>query len=58
MLDNTKRSKDLNRQSEQNEGIYELKLYVTGDNAKSQLALDNLKEICSKYLSRKCNIES
>jgi circadian clock protein KaiB len=39
------------------EDIYELRLYVVGNNRKSQLALENLKAICYKYLMRRCHIE-
>jgi circadian clock protein KaiB len=37
--------------------IYELRLYVIGNNNKSQLAFENLKKICSKYLGGRCHIE-
>lgn len=44
-------------QAQYDEDIYELRLYVVGNNKKSQLAFDNLKEICYKYLAGKCHIE-
>ncbi len=53
----TGQPKDLTRQAEHNEYIYELILYVAGNKTKSQLAFDNLKKICSKYLAGKCCIE-
>ena len=48
---------DSTKQAYQDEGIYELKLYVVGNNIKSRLALNNLKKICSEYLEGKCHIE-
>lgn len=44
-------------QDQHDEDIYELRLYVVGNNRKSQLAFENLKEICYKYLVDKCHIE-
>lgn len=34
-----------------------MKLYVVGNNIKSQLAFENLKKICSEYLEGKCHIK-
>ena len=48
---------DSARQAQHDENIYELKLYVVGNNRKSQLAFENLKKICYKYLVGKCHIE-
>jgi circadian clock protein KaiB len=45
------------QQAQHDEDIYELRLYLVGNNRKSQLAFDNLKEICFKYLAGKCHIE-
>ncbi len=45
------------KQVQHDEDIYELRLYVIGNNRKSQLAFDNLKAICFKYLAGKCHIE-
>ena len=45
------------KQAQYDEDIYELRLYVVGNNRKSQLAFENLKEICYKYLAGKCHIE-
>ena len=53
----TGQPKDLTRQAEHDEYIYELILYVAGNKTKSQLAFDNLKKICSKYLAGKYCIE-
>jgi circadian clock protein KaiB len=53
----TKQTKDSVRQIEHDENLYKLRLYVVGNNKKSQLAFDNLKEICNKYLAQKCHIE-
>ena len=53
----TKQTKDSVRQVEHDENLYKLRLYVVGNNKKSQLAFDNLKEICNKYLAQKCHIE-
>jgi circadian clock protein KaiB len=44
-------------QVQHDEDIYELRLYVIGNNRKSQLAYDNLKAICYKYLTGRCHIE-
>lgn len=54
---NLEQQNDSARQSQHDEGIYELRLYVVGNNRRSQLAFDNLKEICFKYLAGKCHIE-
>ena len=43
--------------AQHDEDIYELRLYVAGNNSKSQTALENLREICNKYLLGKCHIE-
>jgi len=48
---------DSTKQAYQDEDIYELKLYVVGNNVKSQLAFENLKKICHRYLEGKCHIE-
>lgn len=48
---------DLAEQARYCEDTYELRLYVAGINIKSQLALDNLKKICTKYLEGKYHIE-
>ncbi len=53
----TEQPKDLAMQTEHNEYIYELILYVAGNKTKSQLACDNLKKICSKHLAGKCCIK-
>ena len=53
----TEQPKDSARQVQHDEYIYELILYVAGNHTKSQLAFDNLKEICYKYLAGKCYIE-
>ena len=50
-------SSSLARKAQYDKDIYELKLYVVGNNQKSQLAFDNLKEICHKFLAGKCHIE-
>lgn len=56
-MENTEQSSDSTKQALHNEDIYELRLYVAGNSSKSKLALDNLKEICYKYLKGKCHIE-
>jgi circadian clock protein KaiB len=48
---------DSAKQAQHGEDIYELRLYVAGNNRKSQLAFENLKELCYKYLAGKCHIE-
>jgi circadian clock protein KaiB len=48
---------DSAKQAQNDEDIYELRLYVAGNNRKSQLAFENLKELCYKYLAGKCHIE-
>ena len=53
----TEQPNDSDEQAQHDEDIYELRLYVVGNNRKSQLAFDNLKAICDKYLAGKCNIE-
>jgi circadian clock protein KaiB len=53
----TEQPGDSVRQAQHDENFYELKLYVVGNNRKSQLAFENLKEICYKYLVGKCHIE-
>ena len=45
------------KQAHNNEDFYELRLYVIGNNRKSQLALENLNTICYKYLAGRCHIE-
>ena len=56
MMD-TAQLKDSARQAQHDENICELRLYIAGNNKKSQLAVDNLKKICCKYLAEKCHIE-
>jgi circadian clock protein KaiB len=56
-MGDTEQPSDSVKHSQHDEGIYELKLYVAGNNRKSQLAFDNLKDICNKYLEGKCRIE-
>jgi circadian clock protein KaiB len=56
MMD-TEHPSDSVKQAQYDEDIYELRLYVVGNNRKSQLAFDNLKEICYKYLAGRCHIE-
>jgi circadian clock protein KaiB len=56
-MDDTEQQNDSARNAQHDEDIYELKLYVVGNNRKSQLAFDNLKDICYKYLAGKCHIE-
>jgi len=53
----TEQPNNSDEQAQQDNDIYELKLYVVGNNRKSQLAFENLKEICYKYLAGKCHIE-
>jgi circadian clock protein KaiB len=53
----TEQPNDSDKQAQYEEDIYELRLYVVGNNRKSQLAFENLKEICHKYLAGKCHIE-
>lgn len=56
MID-TAQLKDSARQTQHDENICELRLYIAGNNKKSQLAFDNLKKICCKYLAEKCHVE-
>lgn len=56
-MEDIEQPSDTARQAQHDEDIYELRLYVVGNNRKSQLAFENLKEICFKYLARKCHIE-
>jgi circadian clock protein KaiB len=56
-MEDTEQPSDSSKQAQQDEDIYELRLYVAGNNRKSQLAFENLKEICYKYLAGKCYIE-
>jgi len=56
-MDDTEQPSDSAKQARYDKDIYELKLYVVANNRKSQLAFDNLKEICYKYLAGKCHIE-
>ena len=53
----TEQPSDSAKQAQHDEDIYELRLYVVGNNRKSQMAFENLKEICFKYLTGKCHIE-
>ncbi len=41
----------------QKKPLYILKLYVAGNEQNSQLARDNLKQICSEHLNGRCRIE-
>ena len=56
-MEDTEQPSDSAKQAQHDEDIYELRLYVVGNNRKSQLAFENLKEICFKYLAGKCHIE-
>jgi circadian clock protein KaiB len=56
-MTDTEQPNDSVKQTHSDEDIYELRLYVVGNNRKSQLAFENLKEICFKYLSGRCRIE-
>jgi circadian clock protein KaiB len=56
-MENTEQPSGSAKQAQHDEDIYELRLYVIGDNRNSQQAFDNLKEICNKYLAGKCHIE-
>jgi circadian clock protein KaiB len=53
----TEQPDNSDEQAQQDNDIYELRLYVVGNNRKSQLAFENLREICNKYLAGKCHIE-
>lgn len=57
LIVDTEQPSDSAKQAQHDEDIYELRLYVVGNNRKSQLAFENLKEICYKYLAGKCHIE-
>lgn len=56
-MEDTEQLSDLSKQTQQDGDIYELRLYVICNNKKSQLAFENLKEICHKYLAGRCHIE-
>jgi circadian clock protein KaiB len=56
-METTKQPSDSVEQAQYDEDVYELKLYVVGDNRTSQLVFENLKKICFKYLKGKCHIE-
>jgi circadian clock protein KaiB len=56
-MEHTEQLNDSAEQAQYYEDIYELKLYVVGKSSKSQLAFDNLKNICCKYLGGRCYIE-
>jgi|GEM_PF-585508 len=56
-MEDTEQPSDSAKQAQYYEDIYELRLYVVGNNRKSQLAFENLKEICCKYLAGKCHID-
>lgn len=56
-MENTEQLCDSASQAQHDEHIYELILYVAGNNRKSQLAFENLKAICYQYLVGKCHIE-
>lgn len=55
-METAEQPNDLVKQTH-NEDFYELILYVVGNNRASQLAFENLKEICYKYLLGMCHIE-
>ena len=57
LIRDTELPSDTIKQTKYDEEVYELKLYVVCNNRKSQMALENLKEICFKYLAGKCHIE-
>ena len=56
MIRDTELPRDPVKHTQLDEEIYELKLYVVCNNRKSQMAFENLKEICCKYLAGKCHI--
>lgn len=56
-METTKQPSDSVDQAQYDEDVYELKLYIVGNSRTSQLAFENLKEICFKYLKGKCHIE-
>jgi circadian clock protein KaiB len=56
MMD-TELPNDSAKKVQNDEDVYELKLYVVSNQRKSQMAFENLKEICFKYLAGKCHIE-
>ncbi len=56
-MENPEQPSDSAKHAQHHEEIYELRLYVVGDNKKSHLVFENLKEICNKYLGGKCRIE-
>lgn len=56
-MENIEESSSSAGKAQYDKDIYELKLYVAGNNKKSQLAFNNLKEICHKFLAGRCHIE-
>ena len=56
-MENADRPSDSVKQAQYNKDFYELKLYVVSNNKRSLLAIQNLKEICYKFLAGKCQIE-
>jgi circadian clock protein KaiB len=56
MMD-TEQPSDSVKQAQYDEDVYELRLYVVDNNRKSQLAYENLKDLCYKYIKGKCHIE-
>ncbi|MGB9927417.1 MAG: circadian clock KaiB family protein [Methanosarcina sp.] len=56
-MENIEESSSSAGKAQYDKDIYELKLYVVGNNKKSQLAFNNLKEICHKFLAGRCHIE-
>lgn len=56
-MEHTEQLNDSAEQAQHCEYIYELRLYVVGNNNKSQQAFENLREICNKYLLGKCHVE-
>jgi circadian clock protein KaiB len=57
LIVDTELPNDSAKKVQNDEDVYELKLYVVGNQRKSQMAFENLKEICFKYLAGKCHIE-
>lgn len=56
MADNQDDERDRD-ESEQDDGIWDLKLYVAGQTPKSIAAFANLRKICEEYLAGKYRIE-
>ena len=51
------RSADEHRDETPDEGVWNLRLYVAGQTAKSIRAFENLKKICEEHLAGKYTIE-